>query len=199
MPAPWRNPSSRQTPPACPFQESIAAPSCTPAKSFQRIVYFELVRVIRSTNSFWKRGRSKSICAWTRRTPIRRLQRLRPRERIAVARAVAQVHVHIHIHFFGDDRRIDPRARFELIPHIRAPLAPRGDVARRRRLRLRNRVQHLLREGRLDGDILGGHFNARPIWRRSTMCAASGSNQKLNSCRGSATSRSGSRYRLSAD
>ncbi len=28
------------------------------------------VRVIRSMNIFWKRGRSRSSCAWTRRTPV---------------------------------------------------------------------------------------------------------------------------------
>ena len=65
--------------------------------------------------------------------------------------------------FFGDDRGIQPRTRFELVPHIRAPLAPRGDIARRRRLRLRDRVEHLLRERRLHGNVLGRHFNARPV------------------------------------
>jgi hypothetical protein len=92
-----------------------------------------------------------------------RLELRGPGEGIAIGGAVIDVDIHVELLFTGDEGGVDPGAGGELVPHVIAVLAPGGNIARCGGVGAGDLVEHLLGEGRLDGDVDGGDVDARPV------------------------------------
>ena len=114
----------------------------------------------------------------------RRLQLFGPGERVAVGRSMVQVDVHVDLSFFRDERRIEPGAGCELVPQVVAVLAPRRNVPCCRRLGDSEISSSIFWVNGALIDTSTVVTSMRGHAARSTICAASGSNQKLNSWRG---------------
>ena len=137
---------------------------------------------IRATNILLNFARSRSTCAWTSCTPVSGLGRRSPRQRIAVTRAMAKVDIHIERRSFGDNGQDRATNRRKLVPHVVRPwdaaiyrAAGLGDFAISSTIFWVNGT--LIETSTVVTSMRGQ-------WACSTMCTASGSNQKLNSCRG---------------
>ena len=114
----------------------------------------------------------------------RGLIRCGPRKRISIERPAIEVYVDVKFLLFGDDRRIEPGCGSQLVPQVvKLALCMWRDTSQQGSASGRSRRASALVKPVLM-EMSTVVRSMRGQCARRVMCAASGSNQKLNSCRG---------------